>query len=112
MQLAWRRLGASQHCGVEDASCEEDIDDSRTSVGMASSEEEEDTLVDSPESDLVGGIDADEAESNVVESWAAAVEIDWNCRRHIQQSLHSLILFERRPQRRRRCYYFYSLLPS
>ena len=93
MQLAWRRLGASQHYGVKDASCEEDIDDSRTSVGMASSEEEEeeDTL-DSSESDLVGGID--EAESNVVESWAAAVEIDWNCRRHIQQSSLSL-LFER-----------------
>lgn len=78
---------------MKDASCEEDIDDSRTSVGMASSEEEEeeDTL-DSSESDLVGGID--EAESNVVESRAAAVEIDWNCRRHIQQSSLSL-LFER-----------------
>ena len=53
---------------------------------MASSEEE-DTL-DSSESDLVGGID--EAEGNVV----AAVEIDRNCRRHIQQSSLSL-LFER-----------------
>ena len=93
---------------MKDASCEEDIDDSRTSVGMASSSEEEEDTLDSSESDLVGGID--EAESNVVESWAAAVEIDWNCRRHIQQLTLSL-LFEQRPQRRRRCY-FYSLLPS
>ena len=74
--MAWRRMVASHY--MADASCsrscegdyEEDIDGSRTYAGRAS----EDTL-DSPGSDLVG---IDEVESNVVASWAAALEIGFS----------------------------------
>ncbi len=72
-QGAWRTLVASHYVAVASCSrsCEEDIDDNRTSAGMASLEDTSDT----PGSGLVGIVEVD---SNVVASWswAVALEID------------------------------------
>ena len=74
-QGAWRTLVASHYAADASCShsCEEDIGDNRTSVGMASEEDTSGNLG----SDLVG---IDEAESNVVASWsyAAALETDFS----------------------------------